>query len=332
MIFQRHFSILFLLAIFLPGLADATICPAGFIEELHELTDPTNLQTYEFSCRNIERREFLHRIDDTKFLATVFTDLDPVSGEENFRINTLNIYQNDKIIQYIKYSHQGELERFETYENEKITRRFVKDATKYEEIAYTESEPGGKTSRECIYEANTNLLIEELRSSGQVLELSFSDLIEDELYVNYTITYEMNGDIQKIDNAGNEKLLKIKTVDHVGWPKNKFDVTKCFNGSLFPENYFGEVLVKGKKFTLSENGISRETFEEILKEKDEGKLFVFLEKNSTEVSDLTAELPDTTGESNNTPIEINNTNNPTTEPIPPAANESNNYGSTGNQK
>ena len=89
-----------------------------------------------FNCELQGRREFITFTEENKKISvTVF-----VQEDGSYNVNTYNVFSNDKLELFKKFSPAGTLEHKETYIDGNITSKYVRAAGRYEEF-----EPGAAT-------------------------------------------------------------------------------------------------------------------------------------------------------------------------------------------
>ena len=123
---SRHFILFLTMSILQITPLRAGICPEGSDLKETILSHPISKETIRFNCLNNTRREFIKTSDDSteKMVATVFNQLNEITGEETLSLNTLNKFIDEKAVQFEKFSQSGTLERLEKYNDQKIVLKY----------------------------------------------------------------------------------------------------------------------------------------------------------------------------------------------------------------
>ncbi len=233
-------------------------CPGGTDEASVKLLNPRSNQILEFSCKNDTRREFIQiNEDNTKLVATAFNNLNPETGEENLSLNTLNILKDESPIQFEKFDPSGKLERFEKYENQQVTLKFIEKAQRLEEFNTGEGQEN-TLSRECFYDFEEQKIREnKFHSSIAKTELFVQNSTEHSITVLQTTTIQLNNKSKELINENSITLLL-----------KDFTISFCLDGSFLPVNIKGNTIYKNKKYTLLEEGLPIKVIESSMKEND----------------------------------------------------------------
>ena len=236
----------------------SSTCPAGTDEASVKLLNPRSNKILEFSCKNDTRREFIQiNEDNTKLVATAFNNLNSETGEESLSLNTLNILKDESPIQFEKFDPSGKLERFEKYENQQVTLKFIEKAQRLEEFKTTEGQEN-TLSRECFYDFEEQKIREnKFHPSIVKTDLFVQDSTEHSITVLQTIAMQQNN---KSNELTNENVITL--------PLKDFRISFCLDGSFLPVNINGHVIYKNKKYTLVEEGLPIKRIESSMKEND----------------------------------------------------------------
>ena len=204
----------------------ATTCPDNSSPVNVQVKDPSTGILTTFNCELQGRREFITFTEENKKISvTVF-----VQEDGSYTVNTYNVFSNDKLELFKKFSPAGTLEHKETYVDGHITSKYFQAAGRYEEF-----EPGAKQPfRVCRHDLNNDQIIDQIELGKQKAKVSgrLMRQIQDGVdYYNHEVVLsasEQNNHIIHIQ-IPSPKQIKI------------FGLKLCLEHKVIPQKVHGEI-------------------------------------------------------------------------------------------
>jgi hypothetical protein len=220
-------------------------CPSDSVVDQVIIFEPTLKKNLIFNCRLKEKNEFIIIKENTKTLAMAY------KVENKLYLNSLNVFKDNKLVEFRKYSTDQTLQKWEIFsENEKPFYIYSLGASRLE-IFDTET---GVPTRNCSFDVEANELINIEYQGEYILATKVKNTSEEK---NQIISFHLS----KKDAP--EKFIhqEIKLNS-----KYELELKTCLKSKITPINFSGEVTFINQKFDIPlDKAIEKQDLIELIK-------------------------------------------------------------------
>ena len=235
----------------IPTSLDKVTCPEGAEFELATIFDPLYEKDIQFYCRLLDKNEYIKETSDGKrILAMTF------KSKDGLFLNSLNIFKENKLIEFRKYSIDRVLQKWEIYDNnEKALFIFVQAAGKLEEFDTKKEAP----IRTCSHLFEENKIIDaqednHYKTVSQIVLIDFEKRI-----------YQRNTHLSLRD-----KSKKFLTINESFVTLRPMNMLLCIEEKIIPFTIEGEIIFQDQSFNIQKNDqVNLAVLKELLKKRDQ---------------------------------------------------------------
>ena len=229
-------------------------CPNEAMIEPVKIIEPTLKKEIYFNCRLKEKNEYIELKGDTKTLAMAY------KVEDKLYLNSLNVFKNNKLVEFRKYSMDQTLQKWEIFTKDENPFYIYSLNASRLEVFDTETRA---LKRTCSLDVETNELI-NIRHHGKFL---VATKIKNDQDLSYQYISFHVSESEKPEKFFHQEM-KIKS-------KHALELESCIKSKITPAKISGEITFINQKFLIPED-----------KALDKEKLLELIKKDGQEITDF----------------------------------------------